>query len=109
MTQKAKHARLLAASTICVLGALTLPVGAEMRDGTIQLAASDSYWCRMFPKFCGDEGTPGGTQNAPDMAPEGAARGLEPAQPAAETAAPAAPAAGTEEPEKPADPPPAAQ
>jgi hypothetical protein len=106
MTQKATYLRLLAASTVCVLGALTLPVAAQARDGAIQLAAADSYWCRMFPKFCGDEGTPGGTQNAPDMAPEGAARGLEPAQPEAEKAAPAP---GTEEPEKPAVPPPAAQ
>jgi len=106
MTQKAKHARLLAASIVCVLGALTLPAAAGGHDGTIQLAAADSYWCRMFTKFCGDEGTPGGTQNAPDMAPEGAARGMEPAAPEAEKAAPAAPATGTEEPAKPATPPP---
>jgi hypothetical protein len=86
MTQKAKLARLLAASTGCVLGALSLPGAAAAHDDTIKLAASDSYWCRMFPKYCGDEGTPGGTQNVPDMMPDGAARGMAPAKPAAEDA-----------------------
>lgn len=86
MTQKAKPARLLAASTVCVLGVLSWPGAVAAHDGTIQLAASDSYWCRMFPKYCGDEGTPGGTQNMPDMLPEGAARGMAPAKPASEEA-----------------------
>jgi hypothetical protein len=91
MTQKAKPARRLAATTVCVLGALSLPGTVEARDDTIQLAASDSYWCRMFPKYCSDEGTPGGTQNMPDMAPDGAARSMEAARPEADVA-PAKPA-----------------
>lgn len=101
MTQKAKHARRLAATTVCVLGALSLPGAAEARDDTIQLAASDSYWCRMFPKYCSDDGTPGGTQNVPDMMPEGAARGMEPA--GSDTKAAPAKPASTEAAQPPAD------
>jgi hypothetical protein len=102
MTQKAKPARRLAATIVCVLGALSLPGAAEARDDTIQLAASDSYWCRMFPKYCSDDGTPGGTQNKPDMMPEGAARGMAPASPEAE-AAPAKPASNDAAKTPPAD------
>jgi len=99
MTNNAKHAQLLVASAIWMIAACTSAAAAEQQ-------AESSFWCRMFPSFCGSQGTPAGTQHAPDM-PVGGARGLEPAaKPEAEEAAPAAPATRTEEPAKPATPPP---
>lgn len=97
MTHKAKYSRLLAASTVCVLGSLAIPAAAEAGDSVIRLAASDSYWCQVFPKFCSDDGTPGGTQNVPD-GPEGTTRGLSPAEPEADSAPAAAPTTSSEQP-----------
>jgi hypothetical protein len=96
MTINTKHAKILAASAVWIVAACTSAAAAEQ-------PAESSFWCRMFPSFCGNEGTPAGTQHAPDMPAEGATRGLEPAaKPEAETAPPATSA---EEPEKPANPP----
>jgi hypothetical protein len=58
--------RLLTASTICALGAVMLPTASRADEAAVQLAASESYWCRLFPKYCGDETTPGGAQAVPD-------------------------------------------
>jgi len=95
MKDKSFKTRVLAASTICALGALIQPTGSRADDAGVQLAASDSYWCRMFPSSCGDDTTPGGVQNTPGtegpagdvpMAPS-TSRGIE-----APDAAPSAPA-----------------
>jgi len=60
--------RQLTVSAVCVLGSLALPAVAAAGERTMQIAASDSIWCRMFPTYCGDQSTPGGVQNAPTPA-----------------------------------------
>ena len=62
---------LLAVTAACALGALVQP------------AAAESYWCKMFPKFCSSEATPGGTQNAPETPAPAEAPAMSPAAPAA--------------------------
>jgi hypothetical protein len=66
MKENVLSARFLAASTLCALGALIQPTAAWAGDGAVQLAASDSYWCKLFPSTCGDASTPGGVQNHPE-------------------------------------------
>ena len=87
MKNKLTKTCLIAVTTTCVLGALVQP------------AAAESYWCKMFPKFCSDEGTPGGTQNAPE-APA-------PADTMTPSAAPAAPSTEAAPPPPPPPAPPA--
>lgn len=103
MKDKLTKTCLIAVATTCVLGTLVQPVAAE------------SYWCKMFPKFCSDEGTPGGTQNAPE-APAGAQNAPAmspepyPAAPSTDAAQPAPPPEPAETPPEtpPASPAPAA-
>lgn len=91
MKNKLTKTCLVAVTTTCVFGSLVQP------------AAAESYWCKMFPKFCSDEGTPGGTQNAPE-APGGTET---PAMsPAAPSTAPAVDAAPVEPPPAPPASPP---
>jgi hypothetical protein len=90
MRDKLTKTCLLAATTVCAAGALALPAA----------AAQDSYWCKLFPKFCSDEATPGGTQNAPTPAET-----MSPSAPASEPAPMAAPPPAVEAPPPP--PPPA--
>jgi len=61
--------RLLTASTICAFGAAMLPTSSRADEAAVRLAASESYWCRLFPKYCGDQTTPGGAQNVPSAGP----------------------------------------
>jgi hypothetical protein len=87
MKNKLTKTCLIAVTSTCVLSAL------------VQQAAAESYWCKMFPKFCSDEGTPGGTQNAPE-APA-------PADTMTPSAAPAAPSTEAAPPPPPPPAPPA--
>jgi hypothetical protein len=81
MTEKSKSTRLLAVSTVCVLGSLAVPAGTVRSEDVVRLAASDSFWCRMVPSLCANEGTPGGAQNVaepPASAPAvDSARGMD--------------------------------
>ena len=87
MKDKLTKTCLIAVTTTCVLGALVQPVAAE------------SYWCKMFPKFCSDEGTPGGTQNAPEAPGGTETPAMSPsASPAAPSTAPTVDAAPAEAP-----------
>jgi hypothetical protein len=66
MKDKEPKTKLLAAAAICALGAMVQPTGSRADEAAVQLAASDSYWCQLFPSSCGDETTPGGAQNVPE-------------------------------------------
>jgi hypothetical protein len=48
--------------------ALLMAGAAPVHAGEVMGASSsDSAFCKMFPKWCGKESEPGGTQNAPSM------------------------------------------
>jgi len=90
MKNKLTKTCLVAVTTTCVLGSLA------------QAAAAESYWCKMFPKFCSDEGTPGGTQNVPEAPGPAETPAMSPAAP---STAPAVDAQPAPPPEPPASPP----